>query len=555
MIKRLGKAWQALFAQDDSDVSFGGNWHPATGIGDSNRVSSSGQHVTPNSALSVAAYYAAIRAISEDEAKLPFPVFESLEPRGKERLRDHAVTQLLSREPNPEMTAFSFRETLTANTLGWGNGYAEIQRNGMGDPVALWPIHPSRVRVCRTSGGELMYEIGNDDGSKAQINQSNMFHLHGLGGDGITGWSVAKLAADSLGLAIAAQKFGGSFFANGTNVGAVLKHPGQLGEEGADNLRRSWNQRYSGASKGNQVLILEEGMEYTQLGIPPEDAQFLETRQFQVEEVARWFRIPPHKIQHLENATFSNIESQAIEYVQDCLTPWLVRWEQEVQRKLLGTDADNFAQHVVTALLRGDQAARSTFYREQFNIGAMSQNDIRELENANPIEGGDTYYINGAMVPSHLAAEGANVVQPMGSQPAGDDEDDVPAEPGVDEEAIIASMAPAFQSASERVATKARKAMERAAKKHDPLEYSKWLAGFAEELQADALVALLPVANSLASVLASTRGEDVPSYVVAELTKVWADRYVLELCLGDEGTDPDPTAHWLRDAIAGATDD
>lgn len=536
MIVRLKKAWQALMAHDNN-TDFGGTWHPATGLNERFSKNASGETVTPQTAMTLSAYYAAIRCIAEDVAKLPLPVYRNMEPRGKEKVRGHAVAKLLNREPNKEMTAMSFRETITAMALGWGGGFAEIQRRGM-EPVALWPIHASRVTIARGGDGSIVYRVRNDDDSMTPLTPMQVFHIHGLGGDGLNGWSVAKLGADSLGLAMAAQKMGGAFFANGTNIGGILEHPGNLSEEGADNLRRSWHQRYAGADKSAQVLILEEGMKFQKLGIPPDDAQFLETRQFQVEEIARWFRIPPHKIQHLANATFSNIESQAIEYVQDCLMPWMIRWEQEVQRKLLGVDAVEFSQHVVTSLLRGDQAARSTFYREQFNVGALSQNDIRELENMNPVEGGDTYYINGAMIPSHLAAEGVNVVQPTGTPRKSDDAED-----------IGGAMVPAFRAACDRVQAKATKGIDRAKAKYGDGEYRTWLQQFAESLRLDSESALFPVAYSMSQLASRAAGVDHRHDDVTRAVERFAESFVASL-VGD-GMEPDMTAQGLRDAIAG----
>jgi HK97 family phage portal protein len=362
-----------------------------------------GTYVTPQSALSLSAYFACLRTISEDIGKLPLHTYRRLEPRGKQRLYHHPVYPLLHDAPNEDMTAMTFRETVTHHGLGWGNGFAEIVRTVRDVVRALWPIHPSRVIPRRDEYGRLVYDVliaDIDLGSSRRFHtvrlpQRDMLHLRGLGAEGLVGYSIAQLAAESLGFSLAVQQFGAAFFGKGANMSGVLHHPANLSPEAQDRLRQSWKETYQGLDQSFEVVVLEEGMKYERLGIPPNDAQMLETRAFQVREVARWFRMPPHKIADLEHASYSNIEQQSLEYVGDTLMPWTVRWEQELKRKLFADEPEVFAEHLFSGLLRGDQAARSTFYRERFNLGSLSPNDIRELENENPIPGpeGDAYYM------------------------------------------------------------------------------------------------------------------------------------------------------------------
>lgn len=373
--------------------------------------SASGITVTPERALGLSAYYDALRIISEDVAKLPFIVYRRLVPRGKERAPEHPVFPLLKTSPHANMHAMSWRETMTAHALGWGGGFSLITRNGRGVPVELQLVHPSRVETKVDDEGRLFYIVAIPDTQESMIvRQVDMFHLHGLSPDGMNGYSVARIGANSLGRGLAAEQFSASFFRSGSSPRGVLKtmHKFDGKSEGAQRLRRQWQEQYSGPQGWNKPIILEQGMEWQSTSVNPEDAQLIETEQFSVLEVARWFRIAPHKLGHLGDASFTNVEDQNRDHVTDTLMPWLERWESESQRKLFIGDGDEFfAEHLVTALLRGNSEARSAFHREMFNIGAVSQNDIREAENMNPIgPEGDVYYVQGQLVRSQDAAEG-----------------------------------------------------------------------------------------------------------------------------------------------------
>lgn len=369
------------------------------------RMTHAGARVNPETAITLSAYFACLRAISEDIGKLPLIVYRRLMPRGKERAREHPVYKLLHDTPNADMGAMTLRETLTAHAMNWGGGFAEIQRTGRGTPVALHLIHPSRTSIGRNEAGALTYYV-RSGGKIVPLEAQNVFHLHGLGADGLSGYPLSVIGREAVGLGQGAEAFGARFFSNDARPGGVLQHPGGLSDLAYKHLRDSWAESHSGVEQSHKPAVLEEGMEWKSMSIPPEEAQFLETRQFQIEEIARWFRMPPHKIQHLLRATFSNIEHQAIEYVTDTLQPWAVRWEHEIKRKLFAEDeSEYFAEHLFEGLLRGDLSQRVTFYTGMFNIGAMSQNDIREAENKNPVEGGDTYWVPMNMQPSQQTAE------------------------------------------------------------------------------------------------------------------------------------------------------
>jgi len=348
-------------------------------------ATSSGISVNQTSALKFSALYACVRLLSESVASLPLHTYQRTE-NGKERLREHPISRMMAASPNKQMSSYSFREVLMGHVLTWGNAYAEIVRDSQGMAIELLPITPDRVRVDVDSEGTIRYIID----EQITLERDQVFHLAGLGFDGVIGYSPVKLAANCIGLGLAAEQFGATFFSNGARLGGILQHPAKLSQEAADRLRESWSNTYGSSNNVGKTAILEEGMSYAQLGIPPDDAQFLQTREFQVKEIARWYGIPPHLVGSMDAATFGNIEHQQIEYVTHTLRPWLVRWEQELQRKVY-MDDNIFPQFIVDGLLRGDTKTRYDSYKTARESGWLSVNEIRELENLNPIDGGDQY--------------------------------------------------------------------------------------------------------------------------------------------------------------------
>ncbi len=380
--------------------------------------------INERNALSIPAVFACVRAISEDVAKLPIHVYRQTET-GKERLRNHPLARLVRDRPNPHMSWFDLAATSTAHALTWGNGYVEIVRDGNGRPSELWPLEPDHVEVRRSTVNpeEIVY-IYNDPetGKRRTIFEVDVLHVKGLGYDGLVGYSVIGWARKSLALTAAAEKFGSAFFGNSSLPKGVLEHPGVLGEEAQKNLRESWEKIHRGAGNYGRVAILEEGMKFNAITIPPEDAQFLETRQFQVPEVCRWFRMPPHKIADLTRATFSNIEHSSIEYVGDTLLPWLVRWEQEIRRKCFtGGEANLYVEFVTAALLRGDLKSRYDAYAIGRQWGWLSPDDVREFENLNPIEsdGGKIYLVPANMTNADVFAKVKEPPAPTTTPPGG----------------------------------------------------------------------------------------------------------------------------------------
>lgn len=371
--------------------------------------SSSGKVVTERTAMQMTAVYACVRILSEAVAGLPLNLYRYNNDGGKEKALDHPLYLLLHDEPNPEMSSFVFRETLMTHLLLWGNAYAQIIRNGKGEIVALYPLMPNKMQVNRDDNGQLYYiyqksqeEVPNSKDFYVRLESSDVLHIPGLGFDGLVGYSPIAMAKNAIGLAIATEEYGSKFFANGAAPSGVLEHPGTIKDP--SKVRESWMSQFGGSANSGKIAVLEEGMKYTPISISPEQAQFLETRKFQINEIARIFRVPPHMVGDLDKSSFSNIEQQSLEFVKYTLDPWVVRWEQSIQRTLL-TPAEKksyFVKFNVEGLLRGDYQSRMTGYATARQNGWMSTNDIRELENLDRIpaeEGGDLYLVNGNMVP------------------------------------------------------------------------------------------------------------------------------------------------------------
>ena len=367
----------------------------------------SGKAVTERSAMQMTAVYSCVRILAEALAGLPLHLYRYTETGGKEKATDHPLYHLLHDEPNPEMSSFVFRETLMTHLLLWGNAYAQIIRNGKGEVIALYPLMPNRMTVDRDQNGHLYYRYRttSDDaptmeGSCVTLPPNQVLHIPGLGFDGVVGYSPIAMAKNAIGMAIACEEYGAKFFANGAQPGGVLEHPGTIKDP--QRVRESWQNTFGGSGNANKIAVLEEGMKYTPISISPEQAQFLETRKFQINEIARIFRVPPHMVGDLEKSSFSNIEQQSLEFVKYTLDPWVVRWEQTLFRALF-TDSEKkeyFFKFNLEGLLRGDYATRMSGYATARQNGWLSANDIRELENLDRIpaeDGGDLYLINGNM--------------------------------------------------------------------------------------------------------------------------------------------------------------
>lgn len=371
-----------------------------------------GVHVSHETAMHYSPFFAGVRLISEDVGRLPFPVYERLE-KGKRRATEHPLYGVLNGVANPYMTSMQLRETLTGHAITWGGGYGYLERNQAGAITEVWPLLPNRITVERVELGNgriaVMYRYQPRNGPQSVLFPDEVLHVPGPGFDGLCGYSVVSLARQSIGLGLATEAFGARWFSNGSRPAGVLEHPGTVSEPARLRMKADWDNLHRGVDRAHRIAILEEGVTWRQMGIPPEDAQFLETRRFQVTDMARWLRLPPHKLADLERAHFNNIESQQIDYVTEGLMSWLARWEGAVLLRGFTTAerAKYFAEHIVEGLLRGDIKTRYEAYAIGRQWGWLSADDIAELENRNPLPDGqgDMYLVPLNMVPAASLTE------------------------------------------------------------------------------------------------------------------------------------------------------
>ncbi len=347
-----------------------------------------GVYVTPDRALQNATVWACVRYLSSTVAQLPWRVMRELPGGGAEVAPRHSVDSLLYWRTNPQLSPFQFKETMVAWALLHGNGYAEIVRDGALRATELWPMHPRRVEVRRdTATDEIFYRVDDEVGNGfIELDPMDVFHVRGFG-DGPVGLSIIEYAAQSIGWAQAAELFGASFFGNGLNMGGFVEGAGGLTPEGKQRLRAELDALYKGPRNAHKWAILDANMKASRMTAAPDEAQMVETMQFQVETICRWFGVPPHKVMHLLRSTFNNIEHQAIEVVVDAVTPWVDRLEEEANYKLFGTRnrVGYYTNIDMRGLLRGDNRSRAEYYKMMREIGAYSVNDILILEGDNPI--------------------------------------------------------------------------------------------------------------------------------------------------------------------------
>lgn len=501
--------------------------------------SDSGVKVTEKTALNSTAVFACVRILSETIASLPLPVYERIDPRGKERAVNHPLYKVLHDAPNPYMTSFTFRETLQGHLGTWGNAYADIVWGGNGQVKELWPLRPDKVKELKIIGGRLKYIYLLPDGTETVLDYSRVLHVPGLGFDGYIGYSPIAKTREAVGLALATEKYGGAFFKNGARPGGVLRHPNKLRPDAKDGLEKSWAKMHQGLDNAHRVAVLEEGMDYTQIGLPPEDAQFIEARKFQLQEIARIYRIPPHMLADLERATFSNIEHQSIDFVVHTIRPWLVRWEQSMKQRLFNTnDRENyFAEFLVDGLLRGDSESRNKSYAVGRQWGWLSANDILEMENKNPIgDQGDIYLIPMNMVTADKTEE----LQPKSTPPPERQiEQRQNTQPAVNRSILAAKFEPVIKDAYLRVVKRDIADLRRAVKSKlagtkDPTEFIEWVDDYYEKAPEWIKRTMEPVYRSFSDMVAEQAASEVglEEYNISEFVDnyidVFATRYIIE---------------------------
>ena len=400
----------------------------------------SGEQVDEKSAMQIATVYACVRLLAESVAQLPLHLYKVTEPDGQEKANDHPLYKILYREPNPEMTSFSYWEAVMTHLLLWGNSYSQIVRDGKNTVLGLYPLLPENVEIDRTDKGELYYiyhaytnEVPGETNKDIIFRRDEILHIPGLSFNGLVGFSPIAMMKNSLGTTMAVEKYGCSFFKNGAQPAGVLQHPNLLKDP--EKVRRQWNEAYGGAGNAHKVAVLEEGMTYKPISLPPEDSQFLSTREFGVEEICRIFRVPPHMVQDLKRATFSNIEHQSIDFVVHTLDPWLVRIEKAIVKDLLVEDEKDqfFPKFNVDGLLRGDYKSRMDGYSIGISTGIISPNEARRKENMPPLseeDGGDFHIVNGTFIKLKDVGQQYGVQENTQDKP----KEDIPDEPETEEQ-------------------------------------------------------------------------------------------------------------------------
>jgi HK97 family phage portal protein len=375
---------------------------------------SSGMRVSADNAMRLAAVYACVRILSETMASLPFVLYRHRADGSKDKVTDHWLYRILAKRPNRYQNPFEWREMLQGHLALRGNAYNQILSNARGEITQLLPIHPDRIRMELTAGGDYRYRVTDRSGEETVLPRGQIWHLRGLSSDGLMGMSPIDLARESLGMALAAQDYGARFFANDAKpTGGWIEFPGSFKDTEAKKVfRESYQQAQSGANRG-KVLVLENGMKFHEVGVTNKDAQFLELRKFQITDIARLFRVPPHMIADLDRATFSNIEQQSLEFVMHTMTPWAERWEASIESELLFDGDDLEVEFDFANLMRGDAASRSSYYQSGIQNGWLTRNEARMAENLNPLDGLDEPLRPLNMVEEHAAEDLEGDAEPV----------------------------------------------------------------------------------------------------------------------------------------------
>lgn len=497
-----------------------------------------GVNVTPDSAMQVTAWLACIRIISEVVASLPFVTYRRL-TRGKDRAFDHYLYPILHDIANPEMTAFTYRRLITSHVLSRGNGLSEIEFNRGGQIRALWPLDPDKTELMRDPKTKKLFYLVtlpvSVGGQKVRLPYDRVFHIRWASKNGLWGLSPTQLARQALGLAIATEKHGNTLFANGAEPGIILTTPQELSDKAYERLQRDWEDMHQGLDKAHRVAILEGGSDVDKLTITNEDAQFLQTRKFQIAEIGRIFGVSLDMLDETDKAaTYASVEQFSIRFTTLTLRSWLVNWEQEVFKTLFAESErrEYFAEHVIDGLLRGDSQSRYQVYTAGFNTGAFSINDIREMENRNPVEGGDQHFVPLNMIPVDQAGalEGQNA-NPNGNRSLIDEQlpENRVRRPQLEERAtrsarirrrIMLSQRKVFRDVANRVLKRERQDILTAAKKafrstteqgetRDLPAFSLWLNEYYRNHKAVVRKGFAPVMESYGEQVAAAAGDEV----------------------------------------------
>ena len=547
-MKWIDRILEKIGLQRRSDAGFSDKWYPMSGLGG---MSAAGQNVNESTAMNISAVWCAVHLISHSFMGLPVSAYERLAGGGRNPLPKHPVTRLLSRRPNSFMAASMFEMLLTQWAAIWGAGYAEIERGASGEALALWPIHPSRVTVeWNPAAMEPVYRVRTEGKGPVMLPHAKVLKIMAYTRDGYTPVSVLEHARDSMGLTLATEQHGSYTFKNGATPPLVIEWPGTFGtdDEAIAQFRKQWHTAYGGENTGS-VAVLEQDMKAHVLGMPNDDAQFLETRQFQLTEIARWFNITPSKLHDLLRATYSNIEQLSLDFAFDTLLPWVIRWRDECALKLFSEaeQETHYVHYNLDSLLQTDFKTRWDGHRIQFETGHLSINEIRALEDLNPLEGdvGELRVVPANMTPVEKLMEPEPEPQPIPPQlvaPVADPEEEPEEEDRAD---VIDIFAPLVVGALERCARKESKAVEAARKRCDGCDgkLEVWGDTFytrhADEI-ADKLVGILEAVQRCAGIA----GADVstPARILAR-GRCMAGRFALGIsAVVDHDNDADARA-------------
>lgn len=534
---------RATYEQAKGTLKEGGAWLEDWFQG--GRTTAAGKSVTEQSALKCGVVYACVNVYASSVAALPLNLQRRLD-RGKERATDHPLFDLLKYEPNPTMSSYVFRETAEGHVKTWGNFYARIQRDPKRRIVALWTMRPDWVSV-KLVRGEKVYEHRRPDQTEPEVYfADDIFHVHGMGYDGLVGYSPVRMAMETIGWIMATSEYGASFFGNSSRIAGILKHPQAIGAEAAKNLREQWEELRKGSANAHRTAVLEDGVSWEQIGIPQNEAQFIETLDHQVPAICRWYNMPPHKVQHLLHATFSNIESSQLSFATDTLMPELVRWEHEIGRQLLTREERNsglFAEFMMDAILRGDSATRHANYASGRQWGYLSPNDVRAMESQNPIEGdgGDDYHVPINMVRLQDASltpdptmggpgDGNEQASSRAALPAGAERRTVALRQRLQRAAIAV-----FRQAAERIGRREAEKVAAAARRMTRAAFTSWLrtyygddfdAAFIRDFQPVMAMYGQQIGSAAAAELGSIGGDDSDlDTFIASYTSSFAARY------------------------------
>jgi len=521
--------------------------NPFIGLLGSTNTSKTGIDVTEEESLSSSAVWSAVTQLSQSIASLPLHLYKRLKPSGKEKYTSHPLYNVMHLEPNPEMTALAFREAQAGQVLLTGTSFAEIERDSMNRILGLWPLLTSRMELFRMDNGELIYRYHLPDGTHKNFAKDMILRISGFSHSGLLGYQPIKKNTEAIGLSLALQEYFARFFGNRAVPPATLEHPGKLSQEAQDRLKKNWNSLYQGLSNSQRVAILEEGMKLTKYGVSPEDAQAIDARKFQIDEVCRVFNMPPHMLKSLDKATYSNIEEQGLEFVIYTLRPWLIRFEQNYSTQLLNEKERKryFFEHNVSGLLRGDIEKRYAAYVQAISNGLMNADEVRELENMNPqADGqGEKYYVPLNWIPKENAGmqlgpepeptpkeEPAETVEELKSFWS----DKLEKRSVIERDRIINQYIPLFKQAAQRIVNREAIAVKKEVKKHvekrAKSDLQKWLEDFYNRQTDYVKEQIGPVFRSFAEAIqsASSREIGVKDEMTPELINFiteYIDRY------------------------------